>query len=596
VASRSTRTDEQRIAAAFAKVEEELISSMVRNLERHKVQEVAEGVQWAQWQALQLESLDRYARQNAIRQGRRFDRLNERIESLIAKEYAAAGMEQERAILAAVRKGWEAPRTPDLAFFEAPHERLDALVRATHSDLMRAEHAVLRRANDQYRQIIFDAQVYAQSGAGTYAKAVDMATRDFLAKGIDGIVYRNGARHTITDYASMCLRTSTKRAALVAEGDARTEWGVNTVVVDRRDDACPECMEWVGEVLVDDVYGSGTAEEAQRLGYSLLSEAMDAGLFHPNCRDTVSTWFPGVSDMPERPSRADRSRAEAREAAEQVENTAKNAEARYERLSEYSLDGANKERYAAKAEEWAEKAEAVEKASPTVVFEAAETIEEAQQFAMQFVDESAFSPAFKGQVSYKGLPVDVANEINRGLADAMGTEGMPKISGIKVVSPTSAQGKKAFSGADAIASYNFAEGGIYLNKDVLKSMGAWEAHVKEAQEAFDYVVTHMDELTGPKREVAERYAAAGRSLVEGDTVAGAVKHEIGHHVDWSVFGAKGNDVRNNWKMHADRISGYAGLDKREYMAESFVAWLNGETDRVAADFIEFLEDALAKLR
>lgn len=342
---------------------------MVRNLERHKVEEVAEGIQWAQWQALQLESLDRYARQNAIKQGRRFDKLNERIESLIAKEYTAAGMEQERAILNAVRKGWEAPRTPDLAFFEAPHERLDALIRATHSDLMKAEHAVLRRANDQYRQIIFDAQVYAQSGAGTYAKAVDMATKDFLAKGVDGIVYRNGARHTIPDYASMCLRTSTKRAALVAEGDARTEWGVNTVVVDRRDDACPECMEWVGEVLVDDVYGSGTAEEAQRLGCSLLSEAMDAGLFHPNCRDTVSTWFPGVSDMPEPPSRADQSRAEVREAVEEVENTAKNAEARYERLSEYSLDPANAERYAAKAEEWAEKAEAVEKAAPVAVEE-----------------------------------------------------------------------------------------------------------------------------------------------------------------------------------------------------------------------------------
>lgn len=38
-----------------------------------------------------------------------------------------------------------------------------------------AETAVLRKADDDYRKAIFNAQVYANSGAGTYEKAVDMA-------------------------------------------------------------------------------------------------------------------------------------------------------------------------------------------------------------------------------------------------------------------------------------------------------------------------------------------------------------------------------------------------------------------------------------
>ncbi|MDQ9892119.1 phage minor capsid protein, partial [Acinetobacter baumannii] len=63
-------------------------------------------------------------------------------------------------------------------------------------------------ANDQYRKIIFNAQVYANTGAGTYEQAVDMATKDFLAAGINCIEYANGSRHNIKEYARMAIRTA----------------------------------------------------------------------------------------------------------------------------------------------------------------------------------------------------------------------------------------------------------------------------------------------------------------------------------------------------------------------------------------------------
>lgn len=56
---------------------------------------------------------------------------------------------------------------------------------------------MLRMSEDKYRQIIFNAQVYANTGAGTYEKAVDMATKDFLKAGINCIEYANGSRHTV---------------------------------------------------------------------------------------------------------------------------------------------------------------------------------------------------------------------------------------------------------------------------------------------------------------------------------------------------------------------------------------------------------------
>lgn len=65
-------------------------------------------------------------------------------------------------------------------------------------------------ADDQYRKIIYNAQVYANTGAGTYDKAVDMAIKDLISAGLNCVEYSNGARHTLPDYADMAIRTAGK--------------------------------------------------------------------------------------------------------------------------------------------------------------------------------------------------------------------------------------------------------------------------------------------------------------------------------------------------------------------------------------------------
>ena len=58
-------------------------------------------------------------------------------------------------------------------FFKLNERKLEALIEATTHDMEAAETAVLRKANDDYRKAIFNAQVYANTGAGTYEKAVE---------------------------------------------------------------------------------------------------------------------------------------------------------------------------------------------------------------------------------------------------------------------------------------------------------------------------------------------------------------------------------------------------------------------------------------
>ena len=85
-------------------------------------------------------------------------------------------------ILKAIKNGFQGAKkvTRGAAgeFFKLNDRKLDTLIKATVSDMEKAETAILRKANDDYRKAIYSAQVYANTGAGTYEKAVDMATRD----------------------------------------------------------------------------------------------------------------------------------------------------------------------------------------------------------------------------------------------------------------------------------------------------------------------------------------------------------------------------------------------------------------------------------
>lgn len=276
--------DTYDIAKAFQAIEEELIASMIRNLDRHRAEEEKEGYRWTQWQAEQLTALEEYKKRNEEKYGAVFNDISKTIPVLISMQRAAGHADQEITLLKAAGSGAKIrKRSKSLAtdgvFFKVNDRKINALIDATKKDFSRAEHAMLRYTNDQYRKIIFNAQMYAATGA-TYEKAVDMATKDFLSAGINCIEYKNGARHTITDYCKMAIQTANKRAYLTGEGESRRQRGIHTVIINKRTQACPKCLKWVGKVLVDDVWSGGTAKEAEKSGYPLMSQAIAAGLYH----------------------------------------------------------------------------------------------------------------------------------------------------------------------------------------------------------------------------------------------------------------------------------------------------------------------------
>jgi hypothetical protein len=280
------------IAALFDALELDLIKSLHRCLARHQRQEQTEGGQngtprhWQAWQAAKLRDIRRFRRENTAILGEYRDRIDADTRTLLEEEAAQGGADR---------------------FFRMSDERMTALLNEMQQANEQSERAALRYMNDVYRKTILRTAAAMQAGGQTLQQATDAATRDFLDQGIACIRYRNGRRVNISTYAEMALRTAGTRAMLMGEAAQRERLGLDTVLVSQYGACSPTCLPWQGLVYIDDVFQPyhGTHTPGGTYGvsrngrqYPLLSVAMQGGLFHPNCRHTLSTWVEGVSTRP----------------------------------------------------------------------------------------------------------------------------------------------------------------------------------------------------------------------------------------------------------------------------------------------------------
>lgn len=374
------------IREAFEKIEDELIDSMMRNFSRHRAEETKEGYNWTQWQAEQLKSLEEYRKHNAKKFGKCFKTINSKVEEMIRTAKADGNASQEAEILEAVKDGFKAPKKPSAhstaEFFKVNDRKLDALIKSTIDDLKRAETAVLRMSNDKYRKAIFNAQVAMNTGAVTYEKAVDIACKDMLNAGLNCVEYKNGARHTLSDYADMAVKTANKRAYLRGEGEKRAEWGVSLVVVNSRQGGCPDCAKYIGKVFIDDVYSNGKKSDGN---YPLLSTAIKNGLFHPRCKDSTSTYYPELDDLDAPLSDYEIKELDRQRGIEEKQQYAQRQAERFDRRAEYSFDKDNKRIAQTRADEWHDRANTLE--------------EKAKRFSLKTDEQKYYRPVFKEDIS-----------------------------------------------------------------------------------------------------------------------------------------------------------------------------------------------------
>lgn len=313
----------------FEQMELDLISSMHRAFYFHQSEQAKEGFEWEQWQLTKLREMEKYRKRNKdivdsyskpIQQAidrelrgnyskgqNRFKTFLDKVKGFFgwkSKSHSSIEFPEDIQEVQTVREyihkelGRPGAVPQETNFFGVNDKKLEALIETVNKDLNKAQYSVLRKMDDVYRQTIFKSHMYLQNGVKTLPQAIDMATKDFLAKGIDSITYKNGARVNIASYAEMCLRTANHRATLLGDGKKRDEYGIYTVVVSAHANTCKMCEPWQGKVLIDDVFSHGTKLDGD---YPLLSEAIAAGLLHPNCRHSITTFFPGITNLPKVP-------------------------------------------------------------------------------------------------------------------------------------------------------------------------------------------------------------------------------------------------------------------------------------------------------
>ena len=337
------------IAEALRKMEEELIQSMKRNLQRHLKEEDAEGFDWAQWQAEKLNSIARYRAQNRHIIGSYISTIPQQIEDMIRQSYETGKQQEEIRILKAIRQGYLAAAGTageiGTGFFTVNERKLNALVKATQGEIHKAVSSILRYQDDIYRQTIFRSAAQFNMGGKSLGQAVDAAVQDFLAQGIRNIRYKDGRYVNIASYAEMALRTANLRANIQGEAAKRDEWGICTVKLSAHGSACPKCIPWQGKVYYDDVYGSVPVPKDGK--YPLLSTAIAGGALHPNCKNGVHTWFEGINQPPREMTQEEIDEANRRYDLEQQQRYCERNVRKYKRLKLGAIDPENAAKYAA---------------------------------------------------------------------------------------------------------------------------------------------------------------------------------------------------------------------------------------------------------
>lgn len=335
--------NEYDIKKVMEEIELQLIASMKRTLWSHEEDEKAKGFDWPQWQALKIKQFEDYKKANKEIFNNNTKGLNKYLYKHIKKQFKeGAGRTNKQAIQSGIIRKEDSQLGG--SFFGLNHRKLDALIESTKSDMKDVKYATLRMANDQYRQIIYKAQVFANTGAGTVKQAIDMASKDFLVRGFNCIEYKNGTKHNIADYCDMAIRTANKRANLMGEGEMRKKLGNSLVYVSKHGGSCDKCTPWEGRVYIDDVWSGGTEEDGE---YPLLSTAVAGGLFHPRCHHGVSTYFEDTNDEPKEVTNAKHNHDKEDKYTQYLQQRQK----QYERLALGSLLPENILNYQNKAKE-----------------------------------------------------------------------------------------------------------------------------------------------------------------------------------------------------------------------------------------------------
>ena len=261
-----------------------------------------------------------------------------------------------------------------------------------------------------------------------------------------------------------------------------------------------------------------------------------------------------------------------------------------ERAAYYGLDKTNNfEDFKSK---YLKAVEAVSAPKPAKSFTPAKTVEEAEEYAKQFVKEKTWSG--NGNVSYKGLSLESANKFNETLLNLYEQNDIHLLNNIQPMNFRQTIWKG--SETTPMAYRSAGDGDLFFNPKIMKNAKSLDAYMEEGRKAFKTCAENIDKFKGTDRELVETYLKAGSSLVAettDDAMKTIIEHEMGHHIQHSIIynsEEMAKIVADGFEEYGVKISGYATKTKGEYIAESYAAFCNGKAELIDPKLKDIFEN------
>lgn len=249
----------------------------------------------------------------------------------------------EKVIGIAAMEG-EAAASASLGFAERPLRAVPFTSTASQSVAMVAlslesrlevlAQRITRYPRDAYQRIV---SIYTPStllGLTTSRQQQARIVQRFLAEGITGFTDRSGRNWTIGAYAEMAGRTSVARAFNDAGVWRMQQSGINLGTIVGSLDACRRCAPWIGKVVSFDgrtgdiELPHSTRDETVTVHIDgTLDQARAQGWGHPNCRDKVVAYQPGLT-VPQAAFQYDRAAEQERQEQRRLEREIRAAKRR----------------------------------------------------------------------------------------------------------------------------------------------------------------------------------------------------------------------------------------------------------------------------
>lgn len=323
----------------------------------------------------------------------------------------------------------------------------------------------------------------------------------------------------------------------------------------------PLCAPFVGKVFIDDVWSGGSKDGISNvtgIKYPLLSEAIKQGLYHPNCKDSHTTYFEDISTPP---GGSKYTADELDELAEEYKAKQKSKQAssqaeRMERMSRFSLDSDNKRVYAARGKRW-RRAERGFKGETHYIKESeSSNIPEIKQAAEKAVEKTSKG----GIIEYEK---DVKKDVQAAFEDVY-QQMTDKFGSITTVSRVSTLPNST----TAYGSYNDNSG---------------ELAIRFANKK-DCLTLHRAKAVQMKKE----------GKWSSSHPLHTFRHEIGHAIQAEhrksdpLWGEKLEKIRKIMGESKDMVSEYAQITLDEFISECIAESMTKKARKTARDVVNII--------